>query len=593
MASAAPSSMEEHLTCCICWNTFEDPVTTDCGHSFCKKCLESSSKCGRGSCPICKKPLSRIPEVNIVLRDIVQQQELEKREEDIYTADGGGLNHGHPFEVYDGKQIRISLLYTDGNPKRVVPAEKKKSLHVCQVCGWSKMTTFHGLRIHQGKMGCTPKGQKSEQHDWPILPEVKTDRTSRLKFKEEKSPSRKTCISSAAASAPLTAGYNPTFPASQSSFQRATKTKPAHQPQDSSTLPRVNRKPAIPLKPVVRPKEEKMTHQMLPRMADSRRMKRNERVTAASVKEEPGSPAPITRLPSQTHMYPQLQDSSAAAQVHGLALKPPSTPQKRDNKHNMKRATVNLGNLQKIQPSEDRRRPVRAAERVCEITPDPAGTSSRAHSGPETSTNKDPTSHCETAESDLPADPKVKELAQKFSAAAAQPEQGHKETQVRPLAAQGAAVRPEEKDGEERKPSTTVPDSSRADEANDAAYNPRSLDETTQPDFSAGMKVKDLARMFSAKTIQETAAQANQRHVFQARLLGRKSSATAAERAAVQPKTTADSATRMNPAAAEDDPEAAPEAAELPDFPAGRTVKELARMFTSTLGRTIQPRRKH
>uniref|UniRef100_A0A665VH89 RING-type domain-containing protein n=1 Tax=Echeneis naucrates TaxID=173247 RepID=A0A665VH89_ECHNA len=58
MASAAPSSMEEHLTCCICWNTFEDPVTTDCGHSFCKKCLESSSKCGRGSCPICKKPLN-------------------------------------------------------------------------------------------------------------------------------------------------------------------------------------------------------------------------------------------------------------------------------------------------------------------------------------------------------------------------------------------------------------------------------------------------------------------------------------------------------------------------------------------------------
>ncbi|XP_017162941.1 E3 ubiquitin-protein ligase TRIM21-like isoform X3 [Poecilia reticulata] len=31
------------------------------------------------------------------------------------------------------------------------------SLQVCH-CGWSKHTTYHGLRIHQGKKGCTPKG---------------------------------------------------------------------------------------------------------------------------------------------------------------------------------------------------------------------------------------------------------------------------------------------------------------------------------------------------------------------------------------------------------------------------------------------------
>lgn len=42
------------------------------------------------------------------------------------------------------------------------------SLQVCH-CGWSKLTTYQGLRIHQGKMGCTPKGlriPKKEQHDW-------------------------------------------------------------------------------------------------------------------------------------------------------------------------------------------------------------------------------------------------------------------------------------------------------------------------------------------------------------------------------------------------------------------------------------------
>ncbi len=42
------------------------------------------------------------------------------------------------------------------------------SLQVCH-CGWSKMTTYQGLRIHQGKMGCTPKGVRipeREQYVW-------------------------------------------------------------------------------------------------------------------------------------------------------------------------------------------------------------------------------------------------------------------------------------------------------------------------------------------------------------------------------------------------------------------------------------------
>ncbi|XP_049923724.1 E3 ubiquitin-protein ligase BRE1A-like isoform X2 [Epinephelus moara] len=34
------------------------------------------------------------------------------------------------------------------------------SLQVCSCCGWSKHTTYQGLRTHQGKMGCTPKGMR-------------------------------------------------------------------------------------------------------------------------------------------------------------------------------------------------------------------------------------------------------------------------------------------------------------------------------------------------------------------------------------------------------------------------------------------------
>lgn len=34
------------------------------------------------------------------------------------------------------------------------------SLQTCSCCGWSKVTTYHGLRTHQGMMGCTPKGMR-------------------------------------------------------------------------------------------------------------------------------------------------------------------------------------------------------------------------------------------------------------------------------------------------------------------------------------------------------------------------------------------------------------------------------------------------
>ena len=36
-------------------------------------------------------------------------------------------------------------------------------------CGWSKVTTYHGLRVHQGRRGCTPRGVKVEpqqQYMW-------------------------------------------------------------------------------------------------------------------------------------------------------------------------------------------------------------------------------------------------------------------------------------------------------------------------------------------------------------------------------------------------------------------------------------------
>ncbi|XP_058250356.1 E3 ubiquitin-protein ligase TRIM39-like [Hemibagrus wyckioides] len=64
---------EEQLLCSICLDVFTDPVTTPCGHNFCKSCLtqcwENSQHC---QCPLCKDKFTKRPElkINITLREV-------------------------------------------------------------------------------------------------------------------------------------------------------------------------------------------------------------------------------------------------------------------------------------------------------------------------------------------------------------------------------------------------------------------------------------------------------------------------------------------------------------------------------------------
>lgn len=65
------------------------------------------------------------------------------------------------------------------------------SLQVCH-CGWAKMTTYQGLRIHQGKMGCTPKGMKTpkreeydRKHQWEVKEVQIQHETTKRTIKKE------------------------------------------------------------------------------------------------------------------------------------------------------------------------------------------------------------------------------------------------------------------------------------------------------------------------------------------------------------------------------------------------------------------------
>ncbi|XP_050961364.1 E3 ubiquitin-protein ligase TRIM39-like [Labeo rohita] len=74
MASSS-GPLNEELQCSICLDVFTDPVTTPCGHNFCRTCL---NKCWTNTqtcfCPFCKETFSRRPDlkINTTLREVVQ-----------------------------------------------------------------------------------------------------------------------------------------------------------------------------------------------------------------------------------------------------------------------------------------------------------------------------------------------------------------------------------------------------------------------------------------------------------------------------------------------------------------------------------------
>ncbi|XP_029456555.1 E3 ubiquitin/ISG15 ligase TRIM25-like isoform X2 [Rhinatrema bivittatum] len=95
MAEARMSlgELAEELTCPICLATFDTPVTIQCGHNFCRLCLELTwAAASSYSCPQCRLNFPTKPELrkNTVLATVVeqflqsqeQQQQQQEEEED-------------------------------------------------------------------------------------------------------------------------------------------------------------------------------------------------------------------------------------------------------------------------------------------------------------------------------------------------------------------------------------------------------------------------------------------------------------------------------------------------------------------------------
>ncbi|KAM9334646.1 E3 ubiquitin-protein ligase TRIM39-like [Symphorus nematophorus] len=93
MASASDHPCEEEFLCSICLHAFSEPVSTPCGHNYCKMCITGYwTSSGETQCPLCKRKFRNRPQlqVNTEFRDmVVRFNNLRVRSQDDVLAKPG------------------------------------------------------------------------------------------------------------------------------------------------------------------------------------------------------------------------------------------------------------------------------------------------------------------------------------------------------------------------------------------------------------------------------------------------------------------------------------------------------------------------
>uniref|UniRef100_UPI003AAF3126 E3 ubiquitin-protein ligase TRIM39-like n=1 Tax=Centroberyx gerrardi TaxID=166262 RepID=UPI003AAF3126 len=134
MASASSLLCEDQFLCSICLDVFTEPVSTPCGHNFCKACITGYwASLDLTQCPLCKETFYRRPElrVNTGYKEIVERfKQMSVRGRDESPAKPGQV----PCDVCLGVKLKAlktclvclaSYCQPHLEPHQRVPALKK------------------------------------------------------------------------------------------------------------------------------------------------------------------------------------------------------------------------------------------------------------------------------------------------------------------------------------------------------------------------------------------------------------------------------------------------------------------------------------
>ncbi|CAL8289311.1 unnamed protein product [Lota lota] len=138
MASANTSWSEENFSCSICLDVFISPVTTPCGHNFCRTCITKFwDEQVQYKCPVCNKMLDTRPDiqVNTLLSVLAAQFRTSVRVKEQPCVEPGEV----PCDVCTGTQLKavksclvcfISYCQTHLEPhRRLILSEDEKQVH--------------------------------------------------------------------------------------------------------------------------------------------------------------------------------------------------------------------------------------------------------------------------------------------------------------------------------------------------------------------------------------------------------------------------------------------------------------------------------
>ncbi|XP_039650079.1 nuclear factor 7, brain-like [Perca fluviatilis] len=115
--------VESYLNCHVCSETFRDPVSLSCSHSFCSSCLHKFWKQAKiKNCPICKRKSSKeFPVVNFALKELADNF-------------AGRQKSGSPETEKGEKKVEVVCSKHQEKPKLFCKDEDRV---VCTVCEFS------------------------------------------------------------------------------------------------------------------------------------------------------------------------------------------------------------------------------------------------------------------------------------------------------------------------------------------------------------------------------------------------------------------------------------------------------------------------
>ncbi|XP_062339482.1 E3 ubiquitin-protein ligase TRIM39-like [Osmerus eperlanus] len=177
MASCSSLLSEDQFQCSICLDVFTDPVSTPCGHNFCKACItkywDNSDLC---QCPMCKENFDKRPDLRVNTFNSLMKLQLE-------VSAGKRSQTQRP---YKSCHALILYLYCTGT--------KLKALKSCLVCLASYCETH--LELHQ-RVAALKKhklidpvenleDRMCQKHERPLELFCRTDQTCVCRFCTEK-----------------------------------------------------------------------------------------------------------------------------------------------------------------------------------------------------------------------------------------------------------------------------------------------------------------------------------------------------------------------------------------------------------------------